>query len=486
MEERAFHPLDYLSVIRRRKWWFVVPVAVSIVVGTLLAALWPQEYISVAQIGVAAPTLSADLLRGVSSLDKEERQRAVSQQLLSPQVLERVVREEKLANDKPVEDVAGWLRSKVEKNISVPNPIGKNADPSHGIDSFIMGYSDKNPDRAQRITNRLAYVFVEENSKSQTARAENTSEALGQQLQASQERLTQLEGQLRTKKEANMGRLPDQTNANVQMVNGLRSQLESIAMQIRSEQDRLSVIESQLDAMRQGMGGAAMTSTGAAAINGAQARIAMLQQQLTQERALGKTDKHPDVISLQQEIANARAELNGAKQSGSGASRDELLMADPMYRQRVQDRDTSKARIRSLQAAEGLARNQIAQYQSRVDAAPMVEQDLGPVQRDAELEREHYKDLKTRYENARSAEDLARKQGGERFSVLYPASPGQPASPWQSAKLFVMTLAMGCMLGAALVVGREFMDRSVHDARALQNEFEIPVLGEIPRIHGAA
>jgi capsular polysaccharide biosynthesis protein len=42
------------------------------------------------------------------------------------------------------------------------------------------------------------------------------------------------------------------------------------------------------------------------------------------------------------------------------------------------------------------------------------------------------------------------------------------------------------MLGAALVVGREFMDRSVHDARALQNEFEIPVLGEIPRIHGAA
>jgi len=485
MEERAFHPLDYLSVIRRRKWWFVVPVAVGIVVGTLLAALWPQEYISVAQIGVAAPTLSPELLRGVSSMDKEERQRAVSQLLLSPQVLERVVRDEKLATDKPVEDVAGWLRTKVEKNISVPNPIGKNADPTHGIDSFIMGYSDANPDRAQRITNRLAYVFVEENSKAQTARAENTSEALGQQLAQSQERLTQLESQLRSKKEANMGRLPDQTGANVAMVNGLRSQLESIAMQIRSEQDRLSVIEGQLDAMRQGVGGTAMTSTGAAAINGAQQRIAVLQMQLTQERALGKTDKHPDVMSLQEEIANARAELNGAKGS-SGASRDELLMADSMYRQRVQDRDISKARIRSLQAAEGLARSQIAQYQSRVDAAPMVEQDLGPVVRDAELEREHYKDLKTRYENSRSTEDIARKQGGERFSVLYPASPGQPANPWQAAKLFLMTVAMGFMLGSALVVGREFMDRSVHDARALQNEFEIPVLGEIPRIHGAA
>jgi len=26
------------------------------------------------------------------------------------------------------------------------------------------------------------------------------------------------------------------------------------------------------------------------------------------------------------------------------------------------------------------------------------------------------------------------------------------------------------------------MDRSVYDARALQNEFQVPVLGEIPRI----
>src|SRR4029077_472034 len=75
MEEQAFHPLDYLSVVRRRKWWLIIPLAASVVIGASLAALWPREYISEAQIGVAAPTLSPELLRGVSSLDKEERQR---------------------------------------------------------------------------------------------------------------------------------------------------------------------------------------------------------------------------------------------------------------------------------------------------------------------------------------------------------------------------------------------------------------------------
>ena len=44
MEERSFHPLDYLSVLRRRKWWFIVPVAASIVVGVLLAMLLPRTY----------------------------------------------------------------------------------------------------------------------------------------------------------------------------------------------------------------------------------------------------------------------------------------------------------------------------------------------------------------------------------------------------------------------------------------------------------
>jgi capsular polysaccharide biosynthesis protein len=83
-------------------------------------------------------------------------------------------------------------------------------------------------------------------------------------------------------------------------------------------------------------------------------------------------------------------------------------------------------------------------------------------------------------------EDLARKQGGERFAVLNPAFlPTSPVSP-DILKLMLMAIAAGFVLGAAAVVGREFMDRSVHDARALQTEFEVPVLGEIPRIHRTA
>jgi capsular polysaccharide biosynthesis protein len=45
----------------------------------------------------------------------------------------------------------------------------------------------------------------------------------------------------------------------------------------------------------------------------------------------------------------------------------------------------------------------------------------------------------------------------------------------------LITILAGVCLGGALALGREYLDRSIHDARAL-NDLELPVLGEIPRI----
>jgi polysaccharide chain length determinant protein (PEP-CTERM system associated) len=484
MEERRFHPLDYVSVLQRRKWWFIVPLAACIVGGAALAVFLPREYKSEAEIGIADPTLSPELLRGVQSFDARERQRAV-QQLLSRSVLERVVREERLNPNRPVEETASALRAKVEENITVPQPIGRGTGtPKDGIESFRLGYVAAMPERAQRIANRVAMVFVEENSKTKTQRAENTSEVLAQQLRDSQEKLARAGEQLRAKKEAYMGRLPDQMDANIQMVNGLRQQLESLSTQLRGETERLSQIDSTMDLMRQGIGSAAgLTSTGAAAIQGSQARITTLQQELTQARALGWTDLHPEIVRIKGELAEAQKESASGRESPG--SRDQILNADPLYRQKVEERNGTRVRIAQLRAAETQARAQIGMFQARVEAAPMVEQELASLQQDYNLELERYKDLNAKHQSALMVEDLARKQGGERFVVLNPAYlPDTAVSP-NIPKLMLMALALGFILGTAAVVGREFLDRSIHDARVLQTEFDLPVLAEIPRIHGA-
>ena len=482
MEERRFHPLDYVSVLRRRKWWLIAPVLVALVVGVIAMYVLPKEYKSESTIGVAAPTLSPEILKGVSSLDAVERERAISQHLLGNSVLERVVREEQINPSQPTEQVATWLRRRITPY--VPVPIGVSARGSdRGVSTIVLGVTLDEPESARRIANRLAYVFVEENSKRNTERAENTVEVLAGQLRESQERLTQIEEQLRVKKERYIGRLPGQVEANLQTANGLRNQLESISTQLSMESNQLLLLETQLQQMKQGSGAAPATSSAAAAIQAAQMRINSLNQQLTTAQSAGYTDKHPEIINLKAEVAQAKNELANAKQDGPGGV--DLLRADPLYNQKVAERDALKARIASLRVAEGSVRSQINAYQSRVEAAPMVEQDLAGINREHMLENARYNDLKAKYDVALLNGDIARKQGGERFSVLYAASYPVLVS-LTPLKIMLMALAAGLMLGAALLVGREFVDRSVHDARALQSEFELPVLGEIPTIHGAA
>ncbi len=96
---RAVHALDYLNVFRRRKWWLIVPIVASVIVGLVLLKVLPKEYRSTATLAVAAPVVSPNLVNQATQLDNQERLRALSQQLLSAPILSRVAQEEGLGDD---------------------------------------------------------------------------------------------------------------------------------------------------------------------------------------------------------------------------------------------------------------------------------------------------------------------------------------------------------------------------------------------------
>ena len=221
------------------------------------------------------------------------------------------------------------------------------------------------------------------------------------------------------------------------------------------------------------------TSSGIAAAQTDQKHLDELHTQLAQDLALGFTEKHPDIIRLRQEIKDAEA---NAGHAALPTNQEALLQADPIYRQKVQERNQTKVHITELQVQARHAEQQISEYQARVDAAPAVEQELTSLTNRYNLEKVHYDNLNDAYEKAKSAELMAQRQAGEGFRVLYPANlPDAPIAP-NALKVFAAAIVAGLVLGAAAALGREFLDRSVHDVRSLQNEFQVPVLAEIPRI----
>jgi protein tyrosine kinase modulator len=477
MEATHVHALDYLSLVRRRRWWLVVPIVLSVFVGLALVRFLPKEYRSTTTLGVAAPIVSPNLVNQTAPLDNQERMRAISQQLVSLPILARVVREERLGTGAPNDAQVGKLRRAID--ITVPEPVAVTNE-IRRLDTFVVSYSDADPARAQRISNRLATVFVDENSKVRAEHAEDTSVFIATQFRASQARLADLEARLRTAKEAHMGRLPEQTAANLQTLSGLRQQLEANATALRGEQDRLSMIERQLEGLKQGSGDVVFVPRGAEAALPPEGRVITLQRELAAARGI-YTDKHPEVQRLEEELANARQDVVADRQRPA-ADRLAQLQTDPAYRQLVGDREMARLRVRELQRAGTDGQRQIGQYQARVEAAPMVEQQLATVQRDYELEKQQYSELSSKLHASTIAENVERNRRGEQFMILYPASyPTEPTKPvpW---RVMLIAIAAGFCLGGALSLGREYLDRSVHDVHDLKNEFELPVLGEVTRI----
>jgi uncharacterized protein involved in exopolysaccharide biosynthesis len=248
---------------------------------------------------------------------------------------------------------------------------------------------------------------------------------------------------------------------------------------MRGEQDRLSIIERQIESMQQSADETAAAMRGTPAET-AQSRVVSLKRELANAQ-LTYTDKHPEIVRLKDEIATAE-KVAAAERTRPAADRMAILNANPEYRQLLKDRETAKMRIAELQRQQTGITGQIAQYQGRVEAAPRVEQQLVSLQREYDLERSSYGDLTQKRQTALLNEDLQRKQGGEQFAVLVPA--GLPADPFKPKpmRVMLMAIAAGLVLGGAFAFGREYLDRSVHDARGLRDEFELPVLAEIPRI----
>jgi polysaccharide chain length determinant protein (PEP-CTERM system associated) len=474
--ENKFSPLDYVSVIRRRKWWLITPIALSVVVGFLLVKYLPKEYRSLATLGVTAPTVSPSIVGQPTLFDNQERLRALSQQLKSEQILSRVVQEEKLASGKDVAKAVDSLRGNID--IKVPDPVATTNE-IRRLDTFVLSVADSDPSRAQRVADRVARVFVDENSKIRTERAEDTTAFINMQVAASQERINELESRLRRAKEAYMGQLPEQAGANLATVNGLRQQLATDATQIRSERDRMTIIDRQIEAIDKNSVDEPITGRSDGGLS-PEARVASLERELATARTM-YTDKHPEIQRLEEELASAKKEAVAAQQRPA-ADRLARLQRNPAYLQLVADREVARNRIRDLERDTADTQASIARYQARVEAAPMVEQQLETIERDYNLEKQQYSELTAKQRAAAINANVERNRSGERFEVIESASfPAAPLKPIPM-RVWLGSILGGIIVGAGLTLLREYVDGAVHDERALRDEFELPILGSISHL----
>jgi uncharacterized protein involved in exopolysaccharide biosynthesis len=207
------------------------------------------------------------------------------------------------------------------------------------------------------------------------------------------------------------------------------------------------------------------------------------------------TDLHPDVARAKRQVEELEALAQGRRTHSAGTAPaaespdasqatavDEVRQVlDPVYQQvEAQFLDTEQE-IRHLRESQRRVLAQIQRAQRRVENVPKLEQQLTELTRDYNNTLGSYQSLLSKKLDAQIAENLEKRQKGEQFRVLDPATlPQTPYSPDRRRILAIgLLLGLGVGLGGAL--GLEVMNQSVRGPRDLKALVpRLPLLGTIP------
>ena len=410
--------------------------------------------------------------------DIESRINTISQQILSRTNLEKVINQFNLYSEPGqekmfMEDKIAGLRRRIE--IDVARTRRRDAE------AFSISFNGTDPGLVMRVANGLATFFIDENLKVREAQAVGTSDFLDDEMVTMRQRLEVVEQTLKDYRKQYMGELPDQLETNLRILDRLQMQLNDKQESLRDERSRLSAIEGQIGANRKFL-------TGGISEGGDSLSLEQMRAQLAALRA-SYTDSHPDVIRLQDKIADLEeryrsGELSASDSLPARASGDPaVLMAQKSLDEQARQRSQARLEIRNLEAEIANTERQIKEYQQRVERTPQHEQELLTLQRDYSNLKQSYDSLVNRKLEAEIAVNMEKKQKGEQFSIIDPARlPEKPVSP-DLRRLFLMMLAAGLGLGAGLVVLLDYFDSSLKKPEFLEADLGVPVLATIPRIN---
>jgi polysaccharide chain length determinant protein (PEP-CTERM system associated) len=477
---KKYTPEDIVRILRRRWWLVLLPFVVGIAAGVLAFKTLPVRYRSETLITVVPQRIPDSYVRSTVTARVEDRLPSISGQILSRSRLERIVRDFNLypdlrARHALMEDVVQLMRNDIDVTLE-------------GKESFRISYASSDPKIAQRVTQRLASLYIDENLLDRENLAQNTSTFIESQLQDAKRRLIEQEKKLEQYRQRYSGQLPSQLQGNLQAIQNSQLQLQSVSESINRARERRLLVERQFaDAQVLPPAVAELTSS-----TSAQAVLLTAAQQLEAARARLDTFRerytpdHPDVRALERTIRELQVKADAeANQPTSPPSERALTPTNVARQKRIRDLEAELAaidhQIAAGQADETRLRSVIAEYQAKADAVPTRESELVELTRDYSTLQETYASLLAKREESKIAANLERRQIGEQFKILDPASlPEKPYNEKQRLGAMAGASVGGLAVGLGLLAFLEYRDTSLKSDEDVTRLLALPVLAAVP------
>ncbi|MGA2135327.1 MAG: hypothetical protein ABSH50_23815 [Bryobacteraceae bacterium] len=500
---------DYIDILRRYRSWIVGPTFAGLVIAVVVGFLWPDTFVSTAVMRITPQQISERLVPSNISTQMAERLLAMQQQIESRTSLQELIQRPSLnlypkeRQRKPMEDVIDEMRKKITITL-LDSGVAQSQQKFASAFAISFKYADKY--KAQAVVRELVSKFTEETNNQLRQQANTTTQFLNDQLKIAKDNVERLDSEIAKFKLENAGRLPEQEQANLQAVNMIEMQLQSVNESIsRDEQDK-TMLDTQIQNLQHQSNFLSQNLEQSASREQVKNqrliqlndRIMEFETQLSSLRQTYKED-HPDIRKAQAQLnvlKQERGDLEKEEASAASKTPSAKKITNPQVAQTMENIKLSISNVqaqiqtRNMEIAERTKRQkelqgELAQYRARIEASPVNEQRYAAMLRDYNLAKTEYEEMSKRKESSETSSNLEERKAGENLETLDPASlPEQAAEP-NRLLIAGAGVGFGLFFGVFMAGIKEMKDTSLKNLKDVRAYTNLPVLSSIPLLENA-
>jgi polysaccharide biosynthesis transport protein len=458
------------NTVRHYRGWIFLGTVVFFLAGATFVLLLPNHYKATTTILVDPQKVPEKYVSPTVASDPTQRLSTISQQVLSATRLQQIIDDMQLYPELRGQVSREELIEIMRKDITITVKQGSAA----GLSAFTIEYEGRHRDTVAKVANQLAASFIDWNLKNREQQAQDTTEFLDAQLKEAKQNLEEQEAKVSAFKMRHLGEMPEQQSANLQALSQLQTQFQANVEALNRLEVERTLLSRGLENSGSGVVKAAPPITERAKL---EAQRQQLKNQL-QDLQSRYTSQHPEVVDAAARLQRVEDRLR-------------VLPPDPPVTASAQDNNAVTVRLqlldretKRLNDEHARLTQQMNSYRGKVDAVPVVEQQMAELNRNYTVSKEHYQSLLDKTFSAGMAADLERRQQGEHFTILDAAQvPEKPFKP--KRQLLLMAVLVGALaLSLGLAYLKDMLDGTLKMERDLKALLpaNIPLLTVVPKL----
>ena len=470
---------NFKNLVRRRKKIFFITFLLIFITTLTVSIYLPSVYQSEATILVEGQKVSDDYVNTTTTSFVEERIETITRQIMSRSNLMQIIEEFNLFQALRDQATDFELSEKVRKNIALETMDTDVYNRKSGRQivstiAFKLLYQGNDPDVVQKVTNKLASLYVEKDIKERENNAVVTTEFIQLELEELKKKIENYEEEISKFKNVHFDEMPEFSSINIQEAARLEKEYDQIFIQIRALQSKKTNLEGQLAGVNPS---ATIVVDERNMLLNPTDRLKQLRIQLMSLQA-NLSDKHPDVKRLKRAIKELESEesnsddmiikkqrlneinkqlaaLNGtlgpkhpdmlklskeAQQLEHEIEMKELKNTSLQSLEEKTDNPTylnlqaqiieAETEIQALREEQQRTKKEIDAYRHKISNAPLVEREFSELTRDYGSAKQRYREISDNLLKAKFARGMDESQRSTRFRIIEPAYfPKKPIKP---------------------------------------------------------